>query len=151
MWHNYWEFSKLWPRDSKYFQEKYCIYIWFYVGWHLSLERVSSGCVQEPSILWKLVHEPSALLEAVPGEKMVAWRVTRVTAVWSCIPVPQSSKPLGHWFFSVVLSFPPTCWYAWTELLGKLTPQVMKLVGSKSWDMFTFNQVHFTSLSFASV
>lgn len=101
MWHNYWEFSRLWPRDSKYFQDKYCIYIWFYVGWQMSLEGILSGCVQGPSILWKVFSifwfmnlllswkqswRKNGYMKGIPGSSSLVMH--------PCLSVFQTSGPL---------------------------------------------------------
>lgn len=54
--------------------------------------------VQLPQILWKLAYEAS-MIRLLSSDK---WRVSRIIAI------PQASIPVGHCFFLIVLTGPPT-------------------------------------------
>ena len=115
VWHNYWEFSKLCPRDPKSFQEHYCIYICLCVGWCFSSEGVLFGCIQKPYSLWKLFYEAltPGSSQAAGQREMVSWRVSRVTAS-------------GHASWSLSL---PSLWVTGSSQLSSASLQPGSMLG----------------------
>lgn len=94
-WHNYWEFSRLWPGEPNYFQEQYMYSILCWLTFFSRGDFIwpHSKTLQSLEIgLWCLYSPGTG--QADGQRNMVARRVSRVTKVLSCILVIWSSKPM---------------------------------------------------------